>query len=71
MPFEAAKAVAATFCYNIRYALTPIFGIDFLGHCVVPEDPRFGRMVIDRNIVRHCTEAANELAFLSRGLSPR
>lgn len=69
MPFEAAKAVAATFCYNIRYALTPIFGIDFLGHCVVPEDPRFGRMVIDRNIVRHCTEAANELRVLSREAS--
>ncbi|KAI9875121.1 MAG: hypothetical protein M1830_008859 [Pleopsidium flavum] len=69
MPFEAAKAVAATFCYNIRYALTPIFGIDFLDLCVVPEDPRFGRMVIDMNIVRHCTEAANELRVLSREAS--
>ncbi len=66
MPFEAAKAVAATFCYNIRYALTPVFGLDFLDQCVVPEDPRFGRMVIDRTIVRHCTEAANELRVLSR-----
>lgn len=69
MPFEAAKAVAATFCYNIRYALTPIFGTDFLDICVVPEDPRFGRMVIDRNIVRHCTEAANEVRVLSREAS--
>lgn len=69
MPFEAAKAVAATFCYNIRYALTPIFGVDFLDLCVVPEDPRFGRMVIERNIVRHCTEAANELRVLSREAS--
>jgi len=69
MPFEAAKAVAATFCYNIRCALTPVFGVDFLDLCVVPEDPRFGRMVIDRNIVRHCTEAANELLVLSRDAS--
>ena len=69
MPFEAAKAVAATFAYNIRYALTPVFGVDFLDLCVVPEDPRFGRMVIDRNIVRHCTEAANELRVLSREAS--
>lgn len=69
MPFEAAKAVAATFCYNIRYALTPVFGIDFLDLCVEPEDPRFGRMVIDRNIVRHCTEAATELRVLSREAS--
>ncbi|KAF2092183.1 DNA-binding domain of Mlu1-box binding protein MBP1 [Saccharata proteae CBS 121410] len=30
MPFEAAKAVAATFCHPIRHALTPIFGPDFL-----------------------------------------
>ena len=69
MPFEAAKAVAATFCYNIRYALTPVFGIEFLDLCVEPEDPRFGRMVIDRNIVRHSTEAANELRVLSREAS--
>lgn len=69
MPFEAAKAVAATFCYNIRYALTPVFGVDFLDLCMVPEDHRFGRMVIDRNIVRHCTEAANELRVLSREAS--
>lgn len=69
MPFEAAKAVAATFCYNIRYALTPVFGLDFLSLCVDPEDPSFGRMVIDRDIVRQCTETANGLRVLSRAAS--
>ena len=69
MPFEAAKAVAATFCYNIRYALTPVFGLDFLSLCVNPEDPSFGRMVIDRDIVRQCTETANGLRVLSRAAS--
>lgn len=66
MPFEAAKAVAATFCYNIRYALTPVFGLDFLSLCVDPEDPSFGRMIIDHEIVRQCTETANRFRLLSR-----
>ena len=69
MPFEAAKAVAATFCYNIRYALTPVFGVDFVELCVEPEDPRFGRMVIDKNIVRYATAAADEHRVLSREAS--
>ncbi len=69
MPFEAAKAMAATFCYNIRYALTPLFGVDFLSLCVRPEDPNFGRMVIDGKIVRHCAATARTLCILSRGAS--
>ena len=69
MPFEAAKAVAATFCFHIRYALTPVFGLDFSELCVVPDDPSFGRMVIDRKTIRQCTEAANEFRALSREAS--
>jgi hypothetical protein len=65
MPFEAAKAVAATFCYNIRYALVPIFTEDFLSLCVRPDSPRFGRMIIDKEITRRCTVAADELRLLS------
>lgn len=59
MPFEAAKAVAATFCYQIRYALTPLFGLEFPAVCVKPGDDKFGHMVIDRQIVHRCTEEAN------------
>ena len=66
MPYEAAKAVAATFCYNIRYALTPVFGVDFLSLCVLPENPNFGRMLIDRDIVQRCTEQATGYRLLSR-----
>ena len=66
MPYEAAKAVAATFCYNIRYALTPVFGVDFLSLCVPPEGPSFGRMLIDRDIVQGCTEQATGYRLLSR-----
>ncbi|KAJ9236315.1 hypothetical protein DTO166G5_4077 [Paecilomyces variotii] len=60
MPFEAAKAVAATFCWRIRYALTPLFGRDFPSLCIPPEDrERFGRMIIDSSVVRKATEEAN------------
>lgn len=69
MPFEAAKAMAATFCYSIRYALTPLFGVDFLSLCVKPEDPKFALMVIDSKIVRDCTASARAFCALSRGAS--
>lgn len=60
MPYDAAKAVAATFCWRIRHALTPVFGLDFPSQCIHPQDrARFGRMVIDQSIVRKATETAN------------
>lgn len=59
MPYEAAKAVAATFCYEIRYALTPVFGVDFPDMCTEPGDPAFLRMNINPDIIRRCTEAAH------------
>ncbi|KAL1966207.1 hypothetical protein VTN77DRAFT_4759 [Rasamsonia byssochlamydoides] len=59
MPFEAAKAVAATFCWRIRYALTPLFGRDFPAMCIPPQGAQFGKMVIDPAIVRRATESAN------------
>ena len=58
MPFEAAKAVAATFCWKIRYALTPVFGPDFPKMCLRPENEGFGAMIIDPAITQRCTEQA-------------
>ncbi|KAF2849849.1 DNA-binding domain of Mlu1-box binding protein MBP1 [Plenodomus tracheiphilus IPT5] len=54
-PYEAAKAVAATFCYDIRWALTPVFGDDFPGLCLRPKDPRYAKFLIEPAIVQHCT----------------
>lgn len=65
MPFEAAKAMATTFCWDIRYALTPIFGLDFPDLCIEEDDPCFGRMKIDPSIVQQCTDQANEYRLLS------
>ena len=55
MPYAAAKAVAATFCYNIRWALTPVFGRDFLASCIPPTSPSFAKFYIDPSIVQECT----------------
>ncbi|KAL4863642.1 hypothetical protein BDV12DRAFT_25627 [Aspergillus spectabilis] len=60
MPYEAAKAIAATFCWKIRFALTPLFGRDFPSLCIHPNDrSHFGRMIIDQAIVREATEKAH------------
>ena len=59
MPYKAAKAVAATFCYNIRWALTPIFGKDFLSMCIPPKDPNYAKFLIDPAIVLECTNESN------------
>jgi hypothetical protein len=54
IPFDAAKAVAATFCYSIRYALTPVFGPDFIETCIEPGSECFSRMTIDPRVVERC-----------------
>ncbi|KOC17830.1 hypothetical protein AFLA70_19g004420 [Aspergillus flavus AF70] len=65
MPFEAAKAVAATFCWNIRHALTPLFGLDFPSLCVPPTNTsQYGHMLIDREIVQKATETAHYYRML-------
>ena len=69
VPFEAAKAVAATFCWNIRYALTPVFGADFLNLCIEPGKPHFGSLKIDPAVVRRCEEAAYKYRVESQGVS--
>jgi hypothetical protein len=59
MPYKAAKAVAATFCYNIRHALTPLFGKEFLSMCTHPKNPNYAKFLIESAIVRECTEETN------------
>ncbi|KAJ5174227.1 uncharacterized protein N7482_000104 [Penicillium canariense] len=67
MPFEAAKAVATTFCWEIRYLLTPLFGTDFPGMCIPPSDRgRFARMVIDPAILNRAAETAHYYRSLER-----
>lgn len=58
IPYEAARAVAATFCYDIRYALTPVFGNDFPSACLKPDHESFGSMYINPDITKQCAAQA-------------
>ena len=69
MPFEAAKAVAATFCWEIRYALTPVFGVEFPALCIDPGNAAFMRLDIDPAIVKRCEEAAYRIRLQSQETS--
>lgn len=75
MPFEAAKAVAARFCYEIRYVLVPVFGPDFVSMCQKPGDPSLIRFNVDPSIIQRCTEAVTANQAQSRqsslAVSPR
>ncbi|ROT40594.1 hypothetical protein SODALDRAFT_348800 [Sodiomyces alkalinus F11] len=51
MPYKCAKAVCATFCYEIAGALIPIFGPSFPARCIPPGAPDFQRMIIDPRII--------------------
>ncbi|KAF6829434.1 APSES transcription factor Xbp1 [Colletotrichum plurivorum] len=59
MPYECAKAVCATFCYNIAGALIPIFGPSFPSMCIPPGSPDYQRMVIDHRIVEDAIREAD------------
>ncbi len=75
MPFEAAKAVAATFCYEIRYVLVPVFGPDFVSMCQKCEDSSAPRLSIPSSIIQRCSEPATANQAQSRessmAVSPR
>ena len=55
MPFACARAVAATFCYDFRHALVPIFGKEFLDMCLPKNDVMFENFKIDPSIIKDCT----------------
>ncbi|CAF9913121.1 MAG: hypothetical protein ALECFALPRED_008640 [Alectoria fallacina] len=75
VPFEAAKAVSARFCFDIRYALVPVFGPDFVSMCEKCGDPPNLRLNVHPSIIQRCTEAATANQGQSRessvAVSPR
>lgn len=54
MPFEAAKALAANLCYEIRYALVPLFGRRFPDICLRPDHPSYRRHAISADVIKRC-----------------
>lgn len=69
MPYQAARAIAATFCWDIRFALTPVFGADFPSICLRPGDTMFAKFFIDPNIVQFCVQETDR--FRKEGVSYR
>ncbi|KAF1845376.1 DNA-binding domain of Mlu1-box binding protein MBP1 [Cucurbitaria berberidis CBS 394.84] len=69
IPYHAAKAIATTFCHEIRWALTPVFGNDFPSLCLHPKDPNFAKFLIDPAIVKYC--ALETIRFRTEGPSYR
>lgn len=58
MPYQCARAICATFCYPIAGALIPIFGPTFPNTCIPPNNPEFGRMIIDPQLITDATREA-------------
>ncbi|KAH0344318.1 hypothetical protein KCU81_g4903, partial [Aureobasidium melanogenum] len=58
MPYGCARAVCATFCWHLRWALTPIFGPSFIRDCLPPNHPGFARFIIEPDVVRACAREA-------------
>ncbi|CAK9682002.1 unnamed protein product [Candida parapsilosis] len=47
LPFRLCKVLAKRFCYHIRFALIPIFGVDFPESCLQPNDTGYGELRLD------------------------
>lgn len=67
VPWQAARELAAKFCWEIRWALTPVFGNDFPQMCVLPDDhSEFGKFVISPATVRFCADETTRFMKESR-----
>jgi len=67
VPWQAARELAATFCWHIRWALTPVFGNDFPQMCIAPHDRAFARFVVHPDTVRFCATETDR--FRDEGIS--
>jgi hypothetical protein len=71
VPFACARAVCLTFCYEIRWALTPIFGPDFVTQCLPPNHPNYKAFRINSSIVQHAAQEAESWRInASRSVTP-
>lgn len=71
IPHAAAKALAAIFCWEIRHALTPLFGHDFPDKCLKPEEIDPDNWTIDPAIVEFCAQQAKQFREEDRRATPR
>lgn len=64
IPYACAKELCASFCYKIRWALTPLFGPDFADECTPEDSPRFKAHLfsVSSETIRYCTLRADDSA---------
>jgi len=71
VPYACARAICLTFCFPIRWALTPVFGPSFIKECIPIGHPGFQRYKIDRDLVRNAKlEADSWRMQASRSATP-
>nr|POF15377.1 transcriptional repressor xbp1 [Quercus suber] len=62
LPFNCARELCLTFCYQIRWALVPIFGYSFVDECLPENHPRFWSFKIDPATVAQAVQ--NSKAYM-------
>lgn len=71
VPYACARAVCLTFCWEIRWALTPVFGPSFVTECLPPDNPGYKRFKIDGTVIRAAQREADEWRLqASRSVTP-
>ncbi|ODA76302.1 hypothetical protein RJ55_08147 [Drechmeria coniospora] len=51
IPYRCARAICATFCFDIAGAMIPLFGPAFPSECIPPHCKEFGEMVISQQLI--------------------
>ncbi|EMD00672.1 hypothetical protein BAUCODRAFT_179029 [Baudoinia panamericana UAMH 10762] len=67
MPYSCARAICLSFCYPIRWALTPIFGHSFLKDCLRPDQPGYGKFKISSEVISCARLEAENLRMAGDG----
>jgi hypothetical protein len=61
MPYHCAKALCRTFCWKIRWALTPLFGPGFIKECLPEGHNNYRGFKISPALVEHAREEAKRM----------
>lgn len=69
MPYDAARALASTFCWEFRFALVPVFGHGFPSICARSGSGAYSTMIIDAKLIRKCTQDVEIFRSMQRKLA--
>ncbi|GAB7338038.1 hypothetical protein MBLNU457_4407t1 [Dothideomycetes sp. NU457] len=69
MPYHCARELCRTFCWDIRWALTPVFGPTFAKECLTPDNPRYGKYQISWSTFSHALQEHNAIVMAVNNVS--